>query len=163
MVSELKSVYKNYFDLLYTLMVLFIVSAVFTGCEKVLENSDNFTLKTEMGSYARGDSIRITIDNSSSGAIYYRRCGNNNFRFRLVKLTTNGETEIRPDVCTSFNQTILEIRDGQSAEIIIPLNFGVPDGTPVEGTYQIELTISDALNRQILPPGNKTNSFQVTG
>lgn len=141
--------------------LIIVLLFLWTGCEKVFDEKDDYIITTELSSYSRGDLITVTIVNNSSSAIYYRRCGANNFRHRLVKLNQNDELEITPDACNSFNQMIIEVRDGQTSALNIPLNFGVPDGESVEGTYQLEITLTDALNQAILPPKNKTNTFKV--
>jgi hypothetical protein len=138
--------------------ILLIMSV---GCEKVFDEADDFTITTELIEYSRGQSVKITILNNSSSAIYYRRCGANNFRHRLIKLIDNEEVVIAPDACNSFNQTIFEVRDGQTSELTIPLNFSVPTGMSVVGNYQFEITMTDALNQMILPPKNKSNIFGV--
>lgn len=142
--------------------LILIISILLIGCEKVFDESDDYTIKTELSEYSRGQIVKITIVNNSSSAIYYRRCGANNFRHRLVKLTNNEEVVIAPDVCNSFNQTIFEVRGGQTTELNIPLFFSVPSGMSVEGNYQFEITLTDALNQTILPPLNKSNLFEVS-
>jgi hypothetical protein len=151
--------FKNENRVKYFLVLLFVF--LWSGCEKVFDESDDYTITTELSTYSRGEFVKITIVNNSSTAIYYRRCGANNFRHRLIKLDGSEEVEINPDACNSFNQTIFEVRDGQTSELIIPLNFGVPNEQNVAGKYQIEITMTDALNRAILPPRNKTNVFDV--
>lgn len=141
--------------------LILIISTMLIGCEKVFDESDDYTIKTELSEYSRGQIVKITIVNNSSSAIYYRRCGANNFRHRLVKVTDNQEVVIAPDVCNSFNQTIFEVRGGQTSELKIPLIFSVPGGISIEGDYQFEITLTDALNQTISPPLNKSNVFEV--
>jgi len=151
--SFLRSYHKYFFVLPFVLLM--------AGCEKVFDEKDDFTISTELTRYSRGDMVKITITNNSSSAIYYRRCGANNFRHRLVRLNENAELEITSDACYSFNQMIIEVRDGQSSELIIPLNFELSVGQPLEGKYQFEITLTDAMNQVIVPPKNKSNSFEV--
>lgn len=144
-----------------SLVFCIVLAMTLLGCEKSLTSPEDIAIVPMSRVVAHGNNLNVRVVNPTRHSIYFRRCGANSYRFRVIKLSGDDETQVKPDSCTSFNQAVIEVKGGDTMEISLPLNFNFPGGVSIPGNYVVELQLTDTMNRFIEPPRNRSEQFEM--